>query len=40
MEEWILGLMVNIQVFHHSDIPLIGKYITTITDRLVQYTAP
>ncbi len=35
-----LGLMVNVQVFHHSDILLIGKYITIITDRLVQYTAP
>lgn len=40
MEEWILGLMVNIQVFHHSHIPLTGKYITTITDRLIQVTAP
>jgi len=40
MEEWILGLMVNVRVFHHSSILLIGKYITTITDRLVQHTAP
>ena len=38
MEEWILGLMINIQVCKHPDILLIGKYITTVTDRLVQVT--